>query len=87
MVLERKSGLSFEELMKRDIYDPLGMKDTFHKLPEDAHDKPVGWGAHPFWGANDTWWETREIWGDWGVPYVEFFSLLFNRILLTHCLS
>ena len=68
LVLERKSGLKFDALMKRDMYDPLGMKDTFHSLPWDADNKTEGWGAHPFWGANDTWWETREIWGDWGVP-------------------
>ncbi|RPB23997.1 beta-lactamase/transpeptidase-like protein [Terfezia boudieri ATCC MYA-4762] len=68
LILERKTGLSFESLMQRDMYIPLGMKDTFHRLPRDAKHKPEGWGAHPYWGANDTWWETREIWGDWGVP-------------------
>ncbi|KAF8463430.1 hypothetical protein BDZ91DRAFT_796293 [Kalaharituber pfeilii] len=68
LILERKSGLPFDDLMQRDLYGPLGMKDTFHKLPWDAQYKPTGWGAHPFWGANDTWFETREIWGDWGVP-------------------
>ena len=68
LVLERKSGLSFDDLMQRDVYGPLGMKDTFHRLPKDIHNKREGWGAHPWWGANDTWFETREIWGDWGVP-------------------
>ncbi|KAI5779896.1 hypothetical protein DFH27DRAFT_604805 [Peziza echinospora] len=68
LVLERKAGISFDELMQRDMYGPLGMKDTFHRLPADAHLKREGFGANPFWGANDTWWETREIWGDWGVP-------------------
>lgn len=76
LVLERKSGLNFDDLMQRDMYIPLGMKNTFHRLPWDAPYKKEGWAAHPFWGANDSWYETREIWGDWGIPYV-FFTFIF----------
>ena len=34
-VVERISGQSFEEYLKEQIFDPLGMNDTFFQLPTD----------------------------------------------------
>ncbi len=39
LVIERISGLSFDEYLRQNIFEPLDMKDTFFEVPEDKADR------------------------------------------------
>jgi CubicO group peptidase (beta-lactamase class C family) len=48
LVVERVSGVGFEEFLERRIFAPLGMTDTgFHVPPEQRHRLPDAWALHP----------------------------------------
>ena len=38
-IVEIASGLTFDQFLKRRIFDPLGMKDTFFALPDDRQSR------------------------------------------------
>jgi CubicO group peptidase (beta-lactamase class C family) len=38
-VVERISGLSFDQFLKERIFDPLGMTDTFFAIPDEKYDR------------------------------------------------
>ncbi len=40
-LVEIWSGMSFDQFLKKRIFDPLGMKDTWFYLPKDRHDRLV----------------------------------------------
>lgn len=40
-LVEIWSGMTFDQFLKRRIFDPLGMKDTYFYLPKDRHDRLV----------------------------------------------
>jgi|TARA_Y100000310_G_scaffold293921_1_gene323938 CubicO group peptidase (beta-lactamase class C family) len=39
LVIERISGLTFDEYLRRNIFEPLGMNDTFFEVPADKADR------------------------------------------------
>lgn len=39
MVVERVSGVPFDQFLKQELFDPLGMDDTFFRLPEDKESR------------------------------------------------
>jgi CubicO group peptidase (beta-lactamase class C family) len=41
-IVEIASGQTFDQFLKRRVFDPLGMKDTFFYLPEDRRSRLVG---------------------------------------------
>ena len=40
-IIEIESGLSFDEFVKRRIFEPLGMKDTWWNVPEEHWDRLI----------------------------------------------
>jgi CubicO group peptidase (beta-lactamase class C family) len=40
-LVEVLSGMSFDEFLKKRIFDPLGMKDTYFYLPKEKHSRLV----------------------------------------------
>jgi D-alanyl-D-alanine-carboxypeptidase/D-alanyl-D-alanine-endopeptidase len=44
MALQRHSGRSFQELVRRRICEPLGMRDTFSGVPPDGKPRPTATG-------------------------------------------
>ncbi len=40
-LVEIWSGMSFDEFLKKRIFDPLGMKDTYFYLPKEKHERLV----------------------------------------------
>ena len=45
-VIERASNLSFGEFLKKNIFDPLGMEDTFFKVPNSKQNRMIDLYAH-----------------------------------------
>ena len=41
-LVEILSGMTFDEFLKKRIFDPLGMKDTYFYLPKEKHARLVG---------------------------------------------
>jgi CubicO group peptidase (beta-lactamase class C family) len=48
LVVERVSGIRFEEFLERRIFAPLGMTDTGFHVPAEKRDRlPDAWALHP----------------------------------------
>jgi CubicO group peptidase (beta-lactamase class C family) len=48
LVVQRLSGLAFEDFLRTRIFEPLGMADTFFQVPPDQVDRlPDAWWLHP----------------------------------------
>ncbi len=45
-VIERVSNLSFGNFLKKNIFDPLGMKDTFFEVPNSKQNRMINLYAH-----------------------------------------
>ena len=45
-VIERVSNLSFGEFLKKNIFDPLGMEDTFFEVPNSKQNRMIDLYAH-----------------------------------------
>ncbi|WJG34905.1 beta-lactamase/transpeptidase-like protein [Fusarium oxysporum Fo47] len=61
-VIEKVSGMSSGEFIKKEIWDPTGMKNTFYKKPDDS----LG-----FIPVDDEWWNATLGYGD---PAGEYYS-------------
>ncbi|KAI3577493.1 beta-lactamase/transpeptidase-like protein [Fusarium oxysporum f. sp. albedinis] len=61
-VIEKVSGMPSGEFIKKEIWDPTGMKNTFYKKPDDS----LG-----FIPVDDEWWNATLGYGD---PAGEYYS-------------
>jgi CubicO group peptidase (beta-lactamase class C family) len=48
LIVQRLSGMPFEEFLRTRIFEPLGMADTGFRVPDDQlHRLPEAWWLHP----------------------------------------
>ena len=77
LVIERISGLSFDQYLEENIFQPLGMKDTFFEVPEDKADRFL---PNHYWDAENNKLATIEEEGSSAMSNYHDVSLFSGRL-------
>ena len=71
LVVERISGIAFDVFLQQEIFDPLGMTDTFFSVPKDKRDRFI---PNHVWNAEQGMMTTIVELPEWNYEDVTLFS-------------